>query len=41
MTPDKLRKKWEAESGIPVLNSQEEIDIEYVMWLENRLIELM
>lgn len=39
ITADDLRKEWEKETENSVTNSQEEINIEYVCWLENRLLE--
>ena len=35
-----LMDQFEKETGIPVYNSQEEIDIEYVWWLEEKIIAL-
>jgi len=38
-TAEELRKIFKKETGINDTNSQGEPDIEYVWWLENRIIE--
>lgn len=38
MTPEDLRNKFEEETGTPWQNSQDEPDIDYVMWLETKVI---
>jgi len=37
MSAEDLRKQFKKESGIPWVNNQEEPDIDYVMWLEQKL----
>jgi len=40
MTKDDLRKDFEKETGLNWINSQEEPDIDYVEWLENKIIDM-
>ena len=39
MTKDDLRKDFEKETGFNWINSQKEPDIDYVDWLENKIID--
>ena len=40
MTNEDLKKQFEKETETPAINSQGEPDINYVKWLEDRLLNL-
>jgi hypothetical protein len=40
-TREDLQKKFTKETGTPVINSQEEPEIDYVIWLEDNLCNLL
>ena len=39
ITRRELRKQFEKQTEIPLYNSQGEIDLDYILWLENHIIE--